>query len=211
MKGPQCATSSLGAGAELCRAGPGLGRWSVRSWPSSLWQELNPDSEFDPHEGDVMPSQFAWRYCGKCRTMFFDGYSYKGRCPVGEGHDAFGFYFHLPYDVPPSGTAQGSWRFCGKCCAMFYDGYAEKGRCQMGGGHAAQGFVFVLPHSVPPSSTAQDGWRFCNKCCVMFYDGASDKGRCAAGGGHFAQGLMFVLPHMVWLDGSAFESETEVA
>ena len=143
-----------------------------------------------------MPDQSDWRYCHKCESMFFDGYPGKGVCKAGGAHEAQGFMFVLPHDVPETPTAQSKWRFCHKCESMFYDGYPGKGVCAAGGAHEAQGYMFVLPHDVPETPTAQRNWRFCHKCESMFYDGYPGKGVCAAGGAHEAQGYMFVLPHV---------------
>ena len=41
--------------------------------------------------------QGDWRFCGKCMTLFFDGYPNKGRCPAGAGHAAIGWTFHLAH------------------------------------------------------------------------------------------------------------------
>lgn len=142
-----------------------------------------------------MATQLDWRFCQKCSTMFYNGYSQKGVCPAGGVHQAAGYNFDLPHDIPGTPTAQTSWRFCQKCTSMFYDGYPQKGVCSAGGGHQAAGYKFVLPHDVPGTPTAQTAWRFCQKCSMMFYDGYPQKGVCPAGGGHQAAGYMFVLPH----------------
>jgi hypothetical protein len=139
--------------------------------------------------------QDHWRFCDKCTTMFFDGSPNKGHCAAGGGHEAQGFMFDLPHDVPETPKAQSAWRFCQKCNSMFFDGRPDKGHCPAGGGHQAQGFMFVLPHDVQETAVAQAAWRFCQKCTSMFFDGRPDKGHCPAGGGHQAQGFMFVLPH----------------
>lgn len=66
------------------------------------------------------------------------------------GHEAAGFNFVLPHDIPGTSTAQDSWRFCHLCNAMYYDGFPDNGRCVgSGGGHEAAGFTFVLPHDLP--------------------------------------------------------------
>jgi hypothetical protein len=140
--------------------------------------------------------QNHWRFCQKCSAMFFDGSPRKGVCPAGGGHEAQGFDFTLPHDVPPPANAQNNWRFCDKCNEMFFDG-APNSRCPAGGQHHAQGFNFVLPHDVAPTPTAQKDWRFCDKCHAMFFDGVANKGHCPAGSGHHAQGFNFVLPHSV--------------
>lgn len=78
----------------------------------------------------------------------------KGQALKRRGHEAAGFNFVVPHDVPATNTAQESWRFCRLCNALFFDGFLEdKGRCQAanGGGHQAAGFNYVLPHDLPSS------------------------------------------------------------
>jgi hypothetical protein len=143
-----------------------------------------------------MPEQAEWRFCHKCDTMFFNGSPNKGVCPGGSGHEASGFNFTLPHDVPESATAQGQWHFCHKCSEMFFNGFPTKGVCKAGGAHEAQGFNFVLPHDIAATPTAQGQWRFCHRCDAMFFNGFPGKGVCPAGGAHEAQGFEFVLPHV---------------
>ena len=58
---------------------------------------------FLPHDiAETSTAQSAWRYCQKCHVMFFDGYPDKGTCPTGGGHEAQGFNFVLPHDLPTS-------------------------------------------------------------------------------------------------------------
>ena len=141
--------------------------------------------------------QSDWRFCGKCFSLFFDGFPAKGFCPAdGQNHVPNGYMFVLPHDVPETADTQGAWRFCDKDFVMFFDGRPDKGVCDAGGGHHAAGFTFVLPHDVPGSNTAQTAWRFCGKCACMFFDGFDSKGHCPNGGGHAAAGFMFVLPHL---------------
>jgi hypothetical protein len=161
---------------------------------TSAWL-LSPLS-IGPAQGQAQtPRQRDWRYCRKCHAMFFDGYPDKGVCKAGGGHEAAGFNFVLPHDVPETPTAQGNWRYCGKCHAMFFDGFPAKGVCAAGGPHVPAGYKFTLPHSTPETPVRQSAWRFCHKCMVMFYDGFPDKGACNAGGGHEAAGLVFTLAH----------------
>jgi hypothetical protein len=143
-----------------------------------------------------MAQQGEWRFCHKCNDLFFNGFPAKGTCSAGGGHEASGFNFLLPNNVPESANAQKNWRFCHKCNAMYFDGFATKGHCPAGGAHEAAGLNFVLPHDLPASPTAQAAWRFCRKCNAMYFDGFTTKGRCAAGGAHEAAGFNFVLPHV---------------
>lgn len=143
-----------------------------------------------------MPEQIDWRYCNKCHGMFYDGYPDKGRCAAGGGHEAIGYNFLLPYDIPGTANAQTGWRYCHKCHTIFYNDHPEKGLCAAGGGHESAGYGFVLPHDIPGTAVAQPDWRYCHKCHTMFYDGYPEKGLCAAGGGHESAGYNFVLPHL---------------
>jgi hypothetical protein len=119
-----------------------------------------------PHGNNLVETakaQVSWRYCGKCFSMFFDGFPDKGKCASGAGHVAQGYKFRLPHDISGDGNNQSSWRYCQKCHVMFYDGYAGKGRCPAGSGHSAYGYMFVLPHGNPAdisikSNVTTDGW-----------------------------------------------------
>ena len=150
-----------------------------------------------PHPAAAPASdmQADWRYCEKCKSLFFDGFPQKGRCAAGGGHKAEGLVFQLPYGLPEIPKAQTNWRYCDKCEVMFFDGFPDKGRCPGGGGHNARGFVFRLPHDVAADGNNQNQWRYCGKCHGMFYDGYPSKGACPAGAGHSAAGFGFVLPH----------------
>jgi hypothetical protein len=143
--------------------------------------------------------QQDWRFCVKCRVMFFDGDpANKGSCAAGGPHVSAGFNFDVPHDVPETASAQGGWRFCQQCFAMFFDGDpAHKGACPATGGpHVAAGFAFVLPHDIPETPTDQGAWRFCGKSMELFFDGdPNNKGVCDAGGSHAAAGFTFVIPH----------------
>jgi hypothetical protein len=68
-----------------------------------------------PHDVPGTPTaQTAWRFCTKCHAMFYDGYQDKGLCqghplppfvlggPARHGgHEAAGYMFVLPHDLPP--------------------------------------------------------------------------------------------------------------
>ncbi|MFF0033964.1 CAP domain-containing protein [Streptomyces avermitilis] len=54
-----------------------------------------------PHDVAGTPeAQTDWRFCGKCRAMFFDGYPQKGACPATGVHQAAGYNFVLPHQPP---------------------------------------------------------------------------------------------------------------
>ena len=92
--------------------------------------------------GGITMGQKDWRFCHKCRVMFFDGDpANKGSCAKTGPHVSLGINFDLPHDVAETPLTQGGWRFCGKCFAMFFDGDpANKGSCPFDGeGHASVG------------------------------------------------------------------------
>lgn len=138
--------------------------------------------------------QAAWRFCFRCRTMFFDGRREKGVCPAGGAHAAAGWTFYLPHDHAGPLGGQEQWRYCEKCFSIFWNGDSNyRGRCHAGEGHNPMGYNFFLPHD--HSGEGQDQWRFCDKCWVMFWNGEANKGMCTAGGGHNPQGFNFKLDY----------------
>jgi hypothetical protein len=48
---------------------------------------------------ELPQAQANWRYCGKCRALFYDGLPFKGSCPGGGPHVSTGFNFTLPHDI----------------------------------------------------------------------------------------------------------------
>ncbi|MFL6129098.1 MAG: hypothetical protein ACJ73E_08525 [Mycobacteriales bacterium] len=137
--------------------------------------------------------QAAWRFCGRCNSMFFDGRREKGACPAGGAHAANGFVFYLPHEHAGPLGGQPDWRFCDRCFAMYFAPIGT-GRCPAGGHSFNPGsFNFFLPHD--HGGPGQDQWRFCDLCHVLFFDGFGNKGVCTAAGaaGHHAQGFNFKL------------------
>ncbi|CDM57224.1 hypothetical protein [Rhizobium favelukesii] len=138
--------------------------------------------------------QAAWRFCHKCRSLFFDGTPIKGVCPAGGGHEAAGWTYYLPHEHPGADGGQPDWRFCTKCNCMHWAGDpAQLGVCSAGGAHAAAGYNFFLPHD--HAGFGQDEWRFCDRCRSMFWNREANKGACPTGGGHRAQGFNFKLDY----------------
>ncbi len=65
----------------------------------SFFRDSGPAFNWNgPFLMDVL--QANWRFCRKCNAMFFDGFPEKGVCPAGSGHEAAGFNFVLPHDLP---------------------------------------------------------------------------------------------------------------
>ena len=77
-------------------------------------------------------------------ALFFNGYSAKGVCPAGGGHQAAGYNFFLFHDRRPSGKEEDLWRFCNKCQVLFYTQASETSVCAASGRHVAAGYKFLL-------------------------------------------------------------------
>ena len=110
-------------------------------------------------------AQAAWRYCKKCRALFYDGFNAKtfigkGKCPAGDGHEAKGSNYVLPHDMSGTRYAQPDWWYCRKCGGIFFakaEIYSPTQApsssfgatsCAAGGRHVAHGWNFVLPHDL---------------------------------------------------------------
>ncbi|MDF0653187.1 MAG: hypothetical protein P0121_17180, partial [Nitrospira sp.] len=139
-----------------------------------------------PHEPAGERGQTEWRFCGKCGTLFYDGYdNFKGVCHKGDTHKAIGLRFIIPAQETGAQAGQLNWRYCGKCASLFYDGYDNfKGICPKEGTHEAIGWNFLLPFE-PTGVLGQYDWRYCGKCAGLFWNGGAHKGLCrgAPGGG----------------------------
>jgi hypothetical protein len=128
---------------------------------------------------DVVPDshhQSNWRFCSKCRSMFFDtGTSPVRACAGGPGgHNVQGFMFVLPHGLPGDLWHQDNWARCGKCEVIFRGSLAirlDGGPTFVGTGvcaadntaHQPVGSIFALPHRIP-ASYQERNWRFCTKC-----------------------------------------------
>ena len=97
------------------------------------------------YDDSTGPGQGDWRFCGKCKVLFFNGYPDKGKCAGdGKGHDAAGFNFFLYHDRPARSHEEPGWRFCDKCMALFSPASAKAVCPADQGGHRAAGFRFVV-------------------------------------------------------------------
>jgi hypothetical protein len=123
-------------------------------------------------------------------------------CPRDSGnHEAMGFDFVLPHDIPANAQSQGDWRFCVNYHGLFWDGDpAFKGVCSHNGGdhsHCNVGYHFVPRRDVSGDALNQADWRFCLKCAGLFFAGG-DHGICKKDGrphDHGNVGFNFVLAH----------------
>jgi hypothetical protein len=121
---------------------------------SHLAQGMLFTMHYEDAPRDPASYQYSWRYCEKCRAMFFDGGPSKGHCPAGGGHVSQGLNFGLDLRSPAPAHSQPGWRFCEKCFVLFYNDGTTKGVCAARGAHVAQGFLF---NAVYESALADPG------------------------------------------------------
>jgi RNA polymerase subunit RPABC4/transcription elongation factor Spt4 len=100
---------------------------------------LSSDAAFD----STVTGQRNWRFCHKCRSLWFNGQPTNGVCPAGGSHSASqsGDYSLIVQDpdFDSSILAQRNWRFCSDCFVLWFNGQPTNGVCPAGGGHTRSG------------------------------------------------------------------------
>lgn len=139
--------------------------------------DLNVPETQSPFDTDtVLGGQHNWRFCEKCRGLFYSGHG-VGECPDGGSHKPVGKNYSLIHDSAHDG--QDNWRYCTKCKGLFYAGF-NLGVCPSGGSHQSGQANYSLLYDKPYGG--QDNWRFCKKCQGLFH--AKSEGKCPDGGSH---------------------------
>jgi hypothetical protein len=78
---------------------PKAAKQSAVAWQSVCATGLGSFGGTNTKENAMAP-QADWRFCQKCQAMYFDGFPQKGVCAAGDTHQAAGFNFVLPHDLP---------------------------------------------------------------------------------------------------------------
>ena len=133
--------------------------------------------------------QKNWRWCKKCRGLFFAGHN-DGVCPVDKGHhdkSSSGNY-SMNYNEPKA-PDQHNWRWCQKCQGLYYAG-REHNHCPAGDLHdgSRSGDYIMHEHIDAWSVQHQSNWRWCKKCQGLYHVHDTDNGHCPAGGAHDGSG-----------------------
>lgn len=138
-----------------------------------------------PLNNPAAPGQHGWRWCQKCRGMFYGPGQSGSRCPAGGTHDgsASGDYAFAMDDT--SAPGEYDWRWCAKCQGMFFAPHYLLSDCPAGGRHDG----FASSHY----TLMMEGQNF-----VVWTEGAPDFSR---GGGTLWSGGS-VTPYLRRLDGT---------
>ncbi len=167
---------ALGAGALAV----GSGIAAVTSSPAGAQARASQR----PLDGET---QSGWRYCSRCKGMYFGGAG-NGVCPApGPGHDpSLSKNYFLWHDTPPDNVSQAGWRWCRKCQGLAFGAVA--GVCPTPGpGHDYSGSFDYSPFTVTFISR-QSGWRHCKKFQGMHYAPSIAQSHCPNGGTHTTEG-----------------------
>jgi hypothetical protein len=136
-------------------------------------------------------TQPQWRFCSKCRVLFFSG-NPGSKCPVdGGAHSGAGSGNYAVHFQSSLMNGQTGWRWCRRCQGLFFSGNTPSA-CPAGrGGHDATGSgYYELLQTVPP--IVQGNWRYCGKCAGLFHAG-SRWSVCKGGGMHESGGNIYLL------------------
>jgi hypothetical protein len=99
--------------------------------------------------------QPGWRWCDKCRVLFYGPWVDSSSCPAGGQHTFSGSsIFAMQFDDGSSPSNQQGWRWCKNCQALFFALNDSPGPCPAGAGwvHDPSGSAnYDLPHASNPS------------------------------------------------------------
>lgn len=167
-------------------------------------------------------TQAGWRFCVKCRGLFFQGSSAKpkkkkkgkkgkgrqaadaslGVCPAGGKHAPrtdLSYVLHTADSLPTNADLFKNFQQCIKCRALFANDRGDTGACPAGGAHASgdpDSFFALWQGATVPGM--DDAWDECAKCSGVYNYAGGSIGSCPAGGGHERRGAstrytLFVL------------------
>ena len=147
-------------------------------------------------------TQSGWRFCTKCRGLFFQGGAAKpkkkkkgkksdntslGVCPAGGKHaprSDLSYVLHTADSLPTNPQLFKNFQQCSKCRGLFANDLGETGVCPAGGSHASGNIFFALWEGATVPGM-DDAWDECSKCSGVFnWAGPSGAGVCPVPGGH---------------------------
>jgi hypothetical protein len=163
-------------------------------------------------------TQSGWRFCTKCRGLFFQGGGSKpkkkrkgkkgkkpdntslGVCPAGGKHAPrtdLSYVLHTADSLPTNPQLFKNFQQCSKCGGLFSNDRGETGVCPAGGFHTSGNIFFALWEGATIPGM-DDAWDECSKCQGVYnWAGPSGAGVCPVPGGHARTGstryTLFVL------------------
>lgn len=127
--------------------------------------------------------QDNWRYCFKCKGLFYESTYPHGYCPDGGSHLGGRGEYLLQYGGEAV-RAQSGWRHCVKCQGLWSPGLGGN-VCPGDGAHSLTGSYNFSLRFGEPVYGLQHEWQRCFKCSGLWYIGAHrGYNNCPAGGRH---------------------------
>ena len=162
-------------------------------------------------------TQSGWRFCTKCRGLFFrgsgstkprkkkngkkkTGNASPGICPAGGKHaprSDLSYVLHTADSLPSDPQLFEDFQQCSKCRGLFSNDSGDTGVCPAGGSHGSGDVFFALWEGATVPGM-DDAWDQCAKCRGVYnWAGSSGAGVCPITGGHARTGstryTLFVL------------------
>jgi hypothetical protein len=148
----------------------------------------------------VFTTQTDWRYCNKCRNLY---YAPEGGelCAAGGGHTTTSATVYQVPDEQPSSTVvasgsasliQSPWRWCKNCSCLFWGPGESTSWCPQQAINGVQTHdgsasgVYYLPNGLEQNgdyawtgvTSLQAGWRYCYNCKDLYWGGQWAKSTC---------------------------------
>jgi len=135
-------------------------------------------------------AQLGWRFCPKCRGLFFSPKNEAlGSCPAGGTHTPRKDLTYVLYAGFSGANTYAGWRRCRRCAGLYSDlNGTGNGRCPKGGRHqpGTDGWSFTLHTGQGFPGVTDDAWTYCVNCLGQYNFAGGNVGACPAGGGHQA-------------------------
>jgi hypothetical protein len=123
----------------------------------------------------AVAGQWGWRWCSRCKGLFYALNGTNGHCPAGlGGHNGSSSWdYQIVYRTNASEVFhpilfQEHWRWCSKCQGLAFS-VNGSGRCPLGGSHNLTGNSYVLMKDGYTDSFFQNQWKWCRQCEGLFY------------------------------------------
>jgi len=129
--------------------------------------------------------QTAWRYCVKCRNIYYspEGGEY---CAAGGTHTTTSqTIYEIPDEAPDYNVASGSssllqepWRWCKNCSCLFWGNGESSSWCaampktgNQNHDGSSSGVYYMLYDSWTGITSLQPNWRYCYNCKDLYFGG----------------------------------------
>ncbi len=132
--------------------------------------------------------QTGWKYCGKCKCLFWGPSEAISHCYAGGNHESLpnSYVYTLPYNCQNApASIQIGWNYCGKCKVLFWGPSKTLTTCPYDLGthdNNASSTYGLLTQNDGTFNPVQDGWSYCSKCKNLFH--GIQNGVCMDGQAH---------------------------